>query len=171
MSVKIYCATAMTGRTGLELWEEVAKIRPIYEKYGIEFITPVEGEGIAANKLAVADRSDEEMTRIWKKKDKNQIRDTHVFVYIAPEKTSQGITKEYCLARGVLWKPTVGVYTKVRAGFISRAEDDAVVTSHEEAALLIKVRWGSLFKRLNWRLHMLNRCLLGFIWDQIKEFK
>lgn len=171
MPVKIYMATAMTGRSGQELWNEVARIRPIYEKYGIEFITPVEGEGIASDKQVLIDRSDDEMTLIWKKKDKQQIRDVHVFVYIAPKFNSQGITKEYCLARGILWKPTVGVYDKVKAGFISRAEDDAAVTSHEEAALLIKVRWGTRFKRLNWRLKMLNRCLLGWIWDQISEFK
>jgi len=168
--VSIYLGQAMTGHTGQELWSTLLSIRPIYEKYGIELISPIEKEGILPNAARLTDRSDEEMTNIWKKKDKEQIRSVNVFVYIASNKTSQGVMKEFALARGSLWKPTVGVYLSgLRPGFITRAEDDAVVTSHEEAALTIVARWGTWSKRLKWRLKMLYRSLPKFVWFQLKE--
>lgn len=75
---------------------------------------------------------------------------------------------ELILSRGVLWKPTVFVG---RAGFITREEDDVVAATHQEAAIAVAQRWGTRRKRILWRLRLLNRCLLGWIWDQIREFK
>jgi hypothetical protein len=170
-TVSFYLATPMTGRTGKELWDELLATRPIYEKHGIEVISPIEKEGIAPDKIIIKDRTEEEMIEIWKHKDKGQIRSTNVFVYIASKLTSQGVMKEYCLARGVCWKPTVGIYLHgIKPGFITKAEDDAAVTSHEEAAKLIMFRWGTRWKRCLWRLKMLNRSIPAWLGQQIREF-
>ena len=166
----LYCATAMTGRSGADLWEEVKRIQPIYEAQGLTFISPIVGEGIEADKQKVKDRSNEEMVFIWKSKDKQQIRDTNVFVYICPKLTSQGVTKEYALARGTCWKPTIGVYLDLKPGFITREEDDVVATSHEEAARMIADRWGTRSKRNKWRIRMLSRSILSWLYQQAREF-
>jgi hypothetical protein len=170
-TISFYLATPMTGRTGKELWDELLNTRPIYEKHGIEVISPIEKEGISPDKAIIKDRTELEMIEIWKHKDKGQIRSTNVFVYMASKLTSQGVMKEYCLARGVCWKPTIGVYLNgVKAGFITKAEDDVVASSHEEAAKLIIQKWGTRTKRNLWRLKMINRSLLGWIWQQLREF-
>jgi hypothetical protein len=166
----LYAAMAMTGKTGKELWDIVKRIQPIYESASLTFISPVVGEGIESDKVKVKDRSDQEMVFIWKSKDKQQIRDTNVFMYMAPDVPSQGVTKEYALARGSCWKPTIGVYIGIKPGFITREEDDIVASSHEEAAKIIAERWGTRVKRNRWRLHMLRRSLLKWLFQQAREF-
>jgi len=169
-TVSIYLACAMTGRTGKELWDELRMLRPIYEQHGIKVISPIEGEGIPYSDAPLPDRTDKDGTHIWKDKDKFKIREANVFVYPGLRRTSQGVMKEYMYARGVLWRPSVGVYKPpLKAGFITRAEDDVVCASHQEAALTIATRWGSKRKRLKWRLAMLNRSILKWLGYQLKE--
>lgn len=167
--VKIYLATSMTGLFCDDIWKKAISDMQTYEKEGITVITPIMGEGIPFAHVKLQDRSPEEMTRVWKHKDKRAVKDTHVTVYNAPERWSQGVAHELVLARGVLWKPVV--YVGTHAGFITREEDDVVAATHQEAAIAIVQRWGTRRKRIVWRLKMLNRCLLGWIWDQIREFK
>ncbi len=164
-SCSIYLAVRITGRTGKEIWDEYYKAAPIYQKYGIKVVSPLHGEDIPYNDELVPNRPGEVGKAIWKTKDKPLIKEVNVCVYPG---ISNGIMREYMLSRGVLWKPSVFIG---HGGFIAELEDDKVCTSHEEAALTIAVRWGSLFNRLTWRLSMLNRCILGFVWDQVKEFK
>lgn len=168
MSVSIYLATPMTGINCDQLWIKAITDKQKYEKAGIIVITPLEGEGIPFAPVKLQDRNDEEMKRVWKKKDKGAIRACNVLVYECPDRWSQGVAHELILSRGVLWKPTVFVG---KAGFITREEDDYVATSHEEAAMIIQVRWGTWRKRTIWRLKMLARCLPRWIWHQICEFK
>ncbi len=165
ISVSIYLAVRITGRTGKEIWDEYYKVAPIYEKYGIKVISPLHGEDIPYNDQLVPNRPGEIGKAIWKSKDKPQIKAANVCVYPG---ISNGIMREYMLSRGVLWKPSVAVG---QGGFIAELEDDKVCTSHEEAALTIAAKWGNLTKRLIWRFSMLNRCLLGFVWSQVREFK
>lgn len=164
-SCSIYLATKITGRTGKQIWDEYNKALPIYQKYGIEVCSPIPGEGIPYSDEPIPNRPGDAGKQIWQKKDKPMIKKVNVCVYPG---VSNGIMREYMLSRGVLWKPSVFIGN---GGFIAELEDDKVCTSHEEAALTIYTRWGSLFKRLTWRLKLLNRCLLGFIWDQLKELK
>lgn len=167
-NVSIYLATPMTGMFCDDIWKKAITDKQVYEQEGINVVTPIDGEGIPFSHTKLTDRSNEEMNRVWKKKDKQAIKDTHVLVYECPTRWSQGVAHELILARGVLWKPTVFIGT---AGFITREEDDVVAATHQEAAMAVAQRWGSRRKRMLWRLSILNRCLLGWIWDQICEFK
>lgn len=169
IDVSIYLALPMTGLYCDDLWKRAIGEIQTYEKEGVKVVSPMTGEGIPFAHVKLADRSAEEMTRVWKKKDKQAIKDTHVTVYNCPERWSQGVAHEIVLSRGVLWKPTV--FVGKNAGFITHEEDDVVAFSHQEAAIAIAERWGTRRKRIIWRLKMLNRCLLGWIWDQIREFK
>lgn len=165
---KIYLATPMTGLYCDEIWKKAINDSQAYEHEGIEVITPIKGEGIPFDHVKLQDRSEKEMFRVWKKKDKQAIKDVHVLVYECPDRWSQGVAHELILSRGVLWKPTVFVG---RAGFITREEDDVVAATHQEAAIAVVQRWGTRRKRIIWRLLLLNRCLLGWLWDQFREFK
>lgn len=167
--VRIYLATPMTGLFCDEIWKKAISDSQAYEREGIDVVTPIRGEGIPFEHVKLQDRPEREMFRVWKLKDKRAIKDTHVLVYECPTRWSQGVAHELVLARGVLWKPVVFVGTN--AGFISREEDDVVAHSHVEAAVAIAQRWGTRRKRIFWRLKMLNRCLLGWIADQVREFK
>lgn len=166
--VRIYLATSMTGLYCDDIWKKAINEKQKYEKEGIAVTTPIDGEGIPFEHVLLKDRSDAEMRRVWKEKDKGAIKDAHVLVYECPQKWSQGVAHELILSRGVLWKPTVFVG---HAGFITREEDDVVAATHEEAAIAVRERWGTHRKRIAWRLGILNRCLLGWIWDQICEWK
>ncbi len=168
MSVSIYLATSMSGLYCDDLWVKAINQKQMYEKEGVNVVTPIDGEGIPFAHVLLQDRPDAEMVQIWKRKDKGAIKRVNVLVYELPERWSQGVAHELVLSRGVLWKPTVFVG---RAGFITREEDDVVCNSHQEAAIAIVQRWGTRRKRILWRLRMLNRCLLGWMWDQICEFK
>jgi len=168
LNVKIYLATPMTGMHCDDIWKKAITDKQVYEAEGITVVTPVDGEGIPFEHVKLADRSNAEANRVWKKKDKRAIKDTHVLVYECPTRWSQGVAHELILSRGVLWKPTVFIG---QAGFITREEDDVVASSHQEAAIAIAQRWGTRGKRVLWRLRVINRCLLGWIWDQIREFK
>lgn len=168
VNCSIYLATPMTGMYCDDIWKKAITDKQQYEREGITVVTPVEGEGIPFEHTKLSDRSNEEMFRVWKKKDKRAIKDTHVLVYECPTRWSQGVAHELILSRGVLWKPTVFIG---KAGFITREEDDVVAESHQEAAIAIAQRWGNRRKRILWRLSILNRCLLGWIWDQVREFK
>lgn len=168
IDVSIYLATPMTGLYCDDIWRRAISDMQQYEYEGITVVTPVQGEGIPFEHVKLADRSEKEMHRVWKEKDKRAIKDTNVLVYECPTKWSQGVAHELVLARGVLWKPVVFIGS---AGFITREEDDVVCNSHQEAAIAICERWGTQRKRIVWRLKLLNRCLLGWIWNQICEFK
>lgn len=168
IDVSIYLATPMTGWYCDDLWKKTIRDKQVYEKAGVTVVTPVDGEGIPFVHEQLPDRTDAEGVEVWKKKDKGAIKRVHCLVYEMPDRWSQGVAHELILSRGVLWKPTVFVG---KAGFITREEDDYVAATHSEAALIVKARWGTRRKRIVWRLKMLNRCLLGWIVDQIKEFK
>lgn len=168
LTCSIYLAQPMTGYFCDELWIRAINDKQVYEKEEIKVTTPIDGEGIPFAHIPLEDRSDAEMHRVWKKKDKGAIKANHVLVYELPTRWSQGIAHELILSRGVWWKPTVFVG---KAGFITRQEDDYVAASHTEAAKFIAVTWGTRRQRIVWRLKMLNRCLLGWIWGQITEFK
>lgn len=167
--VRIYLATPMTGLYCDEIWVKAINDSQKYEKEGVTVVTPIAGEGIPFDHVKLQDRTPEEMRRVWKFKDKGAIKDTHVLVYECPDRWSQGVAHELVLARGVLWKPVV--FVGRNAGFITREEDDYVAMTHEEAAMVVRLRWGTRRKRIIWRLKMLNRCLLGWLADQLKEFK
>lgn len=166
INVKVYRAIRITGRTGKQVWDEYFKAEPIYTKYGITLLNPLEGEGIPYNDEPIPNRPGEEGKKIWRDKDKRLIRD-EADVCVFPG-LSNGICREYMLSRGVYFMPSVFIGN---CGFIAEEEDDKVCTSEEEAALTIAVRWGTTKKRRLWRLAMWNRSLLGWIAVQIKKFK
>lgn len=167
ISASIYLADRMTGFTGYQLWKNYRKRKKVYRLRGIKVTSPLPGENIRPTKRKLGDRPGRTGTMIWAK-DKNQIKDNNVFVFPLNGQLSQGCVNELVKARGAHWKPTVYIHPK--PGFITKEQNDIVVADDKAAAKYIVKKFGSRWKRGIWRLKMLNRCLPGWIWQQLREF-
>lgn len=171
MSVKIYAAHAMTGRTGEEIVEESAWILNIFKSYGIEVLDPVTAEDVKPTRKKI--NSPYKVLDEYWKRDKEMIREANVLVDFSPDRKSEGVSHEIGYARYCWWKPVVRVYPKGKIPSnlsVAYFEDDVITDSGEEAALIIKQKFGTKIKRAIWRYNMLKRSLPKWILQQIKEW-
>lgn len=167
-SLVVYVACKMTGRDKVEMVERAKFGVSVFEKYGIKAISPVLKEEVSGEgKLINNDK--ERLARFWAD-DKYIIRRVaHAVVFDQAEMSSFGMTREYSLNRGTLWKPSVIVTTAPAS--VAIFEDDAVVSSLNAAASLMSRQWGSRWKRWIWRTKMINRSLLKFLLDQLWSWR
>lgn len=170
--VKIYTAAKMTGRDQKEMVETAKKNKRIFEAAKITVLDPILEEHVKAEHHLLVDKPLDILKGYWDR-DKQMIRDSHVIVDTTPEAKSEGVAHEIGYARYSLWKPIVRMYAQGAkpTSMIAVFEDDLIVHSPEEAAVQINKYWGSFAKRAMWRISMLNRCLLKWIWYQIGEWK
>lgn len=170
--MRAYIAHAMTGRTGEEVVSESLHISEVCKKYDIEPLDPVIAEGVKKADPRVQS-TNEMLPRLWKR-DKEMIREAHVLIDVTADRKSEGVQHEIGYARCYLWKPVIRVsinYARNPNISIANLEDDLIVGSIEQAAYFAQLRWGTFRKRLCWRLTLLNRCLLKFLWHQLGEIK
>jgi len=165
--VSLYLADRMTGFTGYQIWKNYRVRKKIYRRKGIIVVSPIPGEGIRPTKRKLGDRPGKSGIEIWEK-DKNQIKDTNVFVFPIVGMYSQGCINELVKARGAHWKPTVFIHAN--AGFITKEQNDIIVRNDQEAARLIARKFNSRWQRAMWRMQMLNQSLPKWIWQQLREF-
>ena len=172
MTTRIYTAAKMTGRDKKEMVETSLKNKKIFEAYGIKVLDPILEEHIKPVKGALADTPVSLLKDYWKR-DKEMIRSAHVLVDTTPGEKSEGSSHEIGYARYGLWKPVVRMYIGENKplSMIVYFEDDLIVHSVEEAAVQIQKYWGTWLKRALWRVGLLNRCLLKWIWYQLGEWK
>jgi len=172
MSVKVYLAQAMTGLSGNEIWKRLETARQIFLENGIEILSPVIEEGIKPQIKKVS-ASREDLINFWKR-DKELIRKANVIVDLTPEKKSEGVAHEIGYARYFLWKPIVRVYDICSAPSSSSSvayfEDDLLITGLPYAALWIKEKWGSRYKRFIWRIKLYNRCYIKGLYYKLLEW-
>lgn len=170
--MKAYICHGMTGRSGEELLRESMEIALACRRHGIIPLDPVISEGVQFSGKAVCAPVD--ALKVYWKRDKEMVKEAHVLIDATANRKSEGSQHETGLSRYFLWKPTIRVsnaYARNQSVSVANLEDDLVVANFEQAAYFAQLRWGSKRKRIIWRLKLLNRCLLGFIWDQIREFK
>jgi len=113
------------------------------------------------------------MDAFWPR-DKEMIREANLVFDMSPGMNSEGVKHELGYARYNLWKPVVRVFPTGKLPIKSSVawyEDDIVVDSLIEAVEYSLRVHGTKFKRIRWRLKMLNRSLLKWIWYQVCEFK
>jgi len=172
MSIKIYTCAKMTGRDQAEMVEMAKRNKKIFEAAGIVVLDPIIEEHVKATPGVLIDKPINVLKGYWKR-DKEMIRAAHVIVDTTPEMKSEGSAHEIGYARYALWKPVVRLYqgpAKVLSPIVY-FEDDLIVHSPEEAAIQIQKYWGTWFKRFLWRVGLLNRCLIKWMFYQLKEFK
>ena len=162
----------MTGRDQTEMVATAKHNKRIFEAAGIQVLDPIIEEHVKSEPHPLEDKPLHVLRGYWKR-DKAMIREAHVVVDTTPEAKSEGSSHEIGYARYALWKPVVRMYTSQTKPLsaIVYFEDDLIVHSVEEAAIQIHKYWGTRDRRLMWRISLLNRCLLRWVWYQVREWK
>lgn len=171
MSCIVYQACKMTGRDKHEQVQRAQFVSEVGTKYGLKVISPVLEENIEDDPGKLVNHDKEKLYEFWRR-DKAIIRyEAHVVLLDHAEMKSFGMEREYCLARGVLWKPVVLVLKEGTALSVSQFEDDAVFYSIHAAMAFINKMWGTRTKRIVWRINMLRRSFPRWIWDQMWQWR
>lgn len=169
--VSVYVARGMTGYNQAEVVENALHDRLVLEEHGIIVNCPVAAEGIkAVNRPLLSTKA--QMDYYWWR-DKAMIRASDVFVDCTPHLKSQGVEREAGYARYHLWKPVVRVFPEDKLpapGNICFYEDDLIVTDIDEAAKLIKQKWGTPKKRLKWKIQIIQKSLLKYLKIRLNWF-
>lgn len=161
---KIYLCRSMTGRVKEDVVKEAALDKQWFENAGLAVLDPVAAEGVKPTKERLLS-SKKAMDQYWPR-DKEMIREAHVVIDMTPHMNSEGSKHEIGYARYHCWKPVIRVFPLGQlppASSVARYEDDVVCDSREEATEWIYRVYGTPWKRLKWKLRILDRCLLGFL--------
>jgi hypothetical protein len=171
MSVIVYVACKMTGRDKSEMVARATRVCEIFREAGITPISPVVEEHVENREGKLINNDKERLHGYWKRDKEIIIKEAHVVFLDHAEMKSLGMEREYCLSRGVLWKPTIIYLPKGTPISVADWEDDKVFNSVHDAAKYIVEMWGTGHKRRMWRLKMLNRTLLTWIYRQILAWR
>jgi hypothetical protein len=156
----------MSGRDKAEMVHRAQFVVETLALFGIKGISPVLEEGVKAESTKLINYDKEQVRGFWAR-DKYIIRYiSHAVLFDHAEMTSFGMTREYSLNRGTLWKPTAVLIEKGVPASVSIYEDDLQGYSVHTMAAEMSTRWGSRWKRWAWRLTMINRSLPRWIYDQ-----
>ncbi len=170
--MKIYLARSMSGRVKQEVVNDATADKKFLEKAGFCVLCPVISEGIEVSK-EILQANKKAMTFFWAR-DKEMIREANVVFDMSPDRKSEGVAHELGYARYSLWKPVIRVYPTGKLpppASVAFFEDDYICDTLVEAIEYSLRMHGTLYKRIKWRVKMLNRCLLKWITNQIKEWK
>jgi hypothetical protein len=160
----------MSNRDKRELVKEARQDVKIFARYGIKAYSPVLEEKVPNTPGKLKTRKKGLIPK-WAE-DKQAMRNSFAIVDRTADMKSEGVQHETGFMRYTLWRPVIRVSPKHDKGYFSIAnlEDDLIVCSIEQAAELLRYKFGSRHKYVKWQLKILNRCLLGFMWDHIKGF-
>ena len=143
------------------------KNKKIFEAAKIIVLDPILEEQVKAEHHNLVEHPFGIPKDYWER-DKKMIREANVIVDTTPEDKSEGVAHEIGYARYSLWKPVVRMYKEGSkpTSLIAVFEDDLIVHSPQEAAIQIQKYWGTRLKRFLWRIGLLNRCLIKWIYYQ-----
>jgi len=170
--IKLYLCRGMSGRIKSDVVSESKTDKQFFERAGFKVLCPVAEENVKPSKQVLMASKDE--ISIYWKRDKKMIREAHILLDMTPHLNSEGSKHEIGYGRYNLWKPVIRVFPEGKIppdSSIAHFEDDAVVDTREFAVEYILRVHGTFYKRLKWRLSMLNRCLLKWLIFQAGEFK
>ena len=171
MSLRVYLAKAMSGKSRDYLIAQGRQQRMTLLAWSIQPLDPVQEEGIKPGRGKLK-ATKEQMDEFWPR-DKAMIRNAHVVFDTTPLEYSEGRNHEIGYARYCLWKPIVRMFPRGLIpwdGSVAHYEDDVIVDDLEEACRIAQDRWGTKEKRSKWRVKKLARSLPRWIKHQIKEF-
>lgn len=170
-SLVTYIACKMTGRDKAEMVNRAHFVLETLALFGIKGISPVIEEGVKVDHVKLVNFDKDRVRSFWAR-DKYIIRYVaHAVLFDHAEMSSFGMTREYCLNRGVLWKPTVIVLAQGTAASVAIFEDDFIAFSAHTAAAMMAEKWGSRYKRIVWRMKMINRSFPKWVVDQMWQWR
>ncbi len=170
--IKIYLARAMSNRIKEDVYNEAIQDKSFLERAGITVLDPVIEEGVCPTKEVLM-ASYEQMTTFWKR-DKQMIREAHAVLDMTPVMKSEGVAHELGYARYHLWKKIIRVYPVNKLppkGSVAYFEDDYLTDNLLDAVRELYQTHGTVWKRIKWRLAILNRCLIKAFIFHLGEFK
>jgi hypothetical protein len=161
----------MSGRDKAEMVHRAQFVVETLAIFGIRGISPVLEEGVKAESTKLINYDKEQVRGFWAR-DKYIIRYiSHAVLFDHAEMTSLGMTREYCLNRGVLWRPTAVLLEKGTPTSVAQWEDDLLGYSVHMMAAEMSRRWGSRYRRITWRLTMISRSLPKWVLGQLYGFR
>jgi len=170
-SLIVYIACKMTGRDKAEMVHRAEYVVKVLASFGIKAISPVLEEGVKADNVKLINYNADQVKGFWAR-DKHIIRYiSHAVLFDHAEMSSFGMVREYCLNRGVLWKPTVITVEKGIPTSVARWEDDGIYFSTHAAAADLREKYGSRVKRWKWRVKMISRSLPKFLIGQLYAWR
>jgi hypothetical protein len=103
--------------------------------------------------------------------DKNALNNCYVFVNLRADEKSFGCEDEYGRHRYSEWQPVVRVSPKHAGGYVSIAnyQTDIIVPTIEQAAIVIKQRWGTWEKRFYWKMGIFFNSGFKWLWRQLRR--
>ena len=158
----------MTGRPGNELVAQSTEVERLCKLYGVIALDPIKSEGVKAEKKPLNNGGDL-LVEYWKR-DKAMIKSAHVIIDVTGPAKSEGVAHEIGYGRYFLYKPIIRVYPGLKTS-IARLEDDYIAGSLDDAIFTAVKEFGTLWKRLLWRLKLYNRCLPGMIAAFFREWR
>ena len=168
--ISAYLCRGMTGRDKAEVVKEATEDKEFFEKCGIRINCPVAEEKVKAEHKPLKSTVNH-LTKYWRR-DKELIRASNVVIDMTPHLNSEGVKHELGYGRYSLWKPVVRIYPEGQLppkASVAFFEDDYITDSRIDALEYILRVHGTQYKRLKWRLDLLNRCLLKWVWYQVLE--
>lgn len=150
----------MTGHDAAEIVAVQRRAAVALRKRGIEPLDPAKKEGVKPGDGMIHAEADS-LRQFWRD-DKDLIRRAHVVLDLSGPSKSEGVAHEIGFARYFLFHPVVRVWPGLGAS-IARLDDDVIVENVDEAAAVIRAKWGTPRKRVIWRLRLLVRCLPGYL--------
>lgn len=165
--LKIYFASAITNRTGKALIEQSNKVAEVCKRLDIIPLDPIVEEQIKDSRKKVFN-SIEDLGKYWKR-DKELIRAAHVLIDLTGEKKSEGVSHELGFVRYFLFKPCIRVWPDLGPS-VARLEDDVITSCLESACTRAVYHWGTPWKRLKWKISLVNRCFLGYVYTRLSWF-
>lgn len=169
--LKVYVARAMTGLPANEVVALAAEQKAFLEACGYEVLCPVISENVKAVKKPI--QSTKKMMDTYWARDKQMIREADIVIVMSPDRASLGCIREYGYARYHLQKKVITVFPEgnlPKEGAVCYYEDDYVTDSLILAAAEGLRTHNTYWKRLKWKLSVLNKSLIKSIIHQAQEW-
>lgn len=167
---RVYVACRMTGRNRREMIKRAKFVEMVFNKAGIEAISPVLREHVQARRGTLQNLSKLRLFKKWTD-DKNILAwECHGMAWDLANEKSMGAEREYGICRFLWWKPVVAIVPEQHGLTVASFEDDLISGDIEAVAHYFAEKHGNLYKRWKWRLAILNRSLVKFIAGQLWQW-
>jgi len=171
MRLKIYLAQKMSNRFCDDMVKEARTVKRVFKKQGLEIVSPVLEEKIpnVHRKLDYVTRA--KLLKEWDLDKYDRIeRRCHITYNANGHLYSNGVTVERGWTRWYLWRPVVTFIPKSIYFFsITDIEEDGVVHSHKSAARLIRMKWGTRKKWLQFKIPHILWGIPKLIFKQVRS--
>jgi len=166
---RAYVACKMTGRNRREMINRAKRICAVLRKAGVEPISPVIEERVQARRGVLRNLSKLRLFKKWTDDKRIITWKAHAVILDGADAKSFGMEREYALNRFWLWKPTLLLMPN-QGITVAAFEDDLISDDEEAIAHYLVEHHGNLYKRIKWRLVMINRCLPKFLAAQLWQW-